>query len=181
LKKWYNLEKEVMGMNMILFAAIHIFIGLALIIFYGKLPIPIVTFAIVFFGMSIFYFGSIFFVNTSSHGSDNISSKLSEYEVDNIVDERIEGDFIYRLVTEKREYIKGESIKMYAELDYNGESQEITIFHASSPFHFPIVENVRNITIGYAMTQPLAKTTLIKGKPIREEYSGSGGFSGEDK
>lgn len=168
-------------MNMILFAAIHILIGLSLIIFYGKLPKPIVTFAFVLFGMSIFYFGSTFFVSSSNKVTENISSKLNEYKVDKIEDERIEGDFIYRLVTEKREYIKGESIKLYAELEYIGEGQEITIYHASSPFHFPMVEKVRNITIGYAMTQPLAKTTLIKGKPIRKEYSGSGGYSGEDK
>lgn len=30
------------------------------------------------------------------------------------------------------------------------------------------------------MTKPMAKTTLIKGNPIREEYGGSGGYSGED-
>lgn len=43
-----------------------------------------------------------------------------------------------------------------------------------------MVEKIRDITIGYAMTQSMAKTTTIKGKPIREEYWGSGGYSGED-
>ncbi len=42
-------------MNVILFAAIHILIGLALIYFYGKLPKTLTTFGFVFFVMSILY------------------------------------------------------------------------------------------------------------------------------
>jgi len=46
-------------MGIILFAVIHILIGLALIYFYGKLPKAITTFAFVFLGMSFIYFGTV--------------------------------------------------------------------------------------------------------------------------
>lgn len=46
-------------MNLILFAFIHILIGLALIYFYGKLPKVISTFAIAFFTMSFLYWGVV--------------------------------------------------------------------------------------------------------------------------
>ena len=48
----------------------------------------------------------------------------------------IEEDFVYRLVTEKAEYGKNEPIKIYAELEYTGEKDEIEIFHSASPFFF---------------------------------------------
>lgn len=40
----------------------------------------------------------------------------------------IEEDIVYRLVTEKAEYGKNEPIKIYAELEYTGEKDEIEIF-----------------------------------------------------
>lgn len=45
-------------MSIILFAVIHILIGLALVYFYEKLPKAIVTFGFVFLGMSFIYFGT---------------------------------------------------------------------------------------------------------------------------
>ncbi len=92
-----------------------------------------------------------------------------------------EGDFIYRLVTEKAEYIEGEPIKIYAELEYIGDQEKIEISHAASPFYFPIVEKTRDFQIGYPMNEPLVTTTLIKGQPLREDYKGSGGYSSEDE
>jgi hypothetical protein len=91
-----------------------------------------------------------------------------------------EGDFAYRLVTEKAEYTENEPVKIYAELEYTGDQEEIEIYHAASPFYFPMVETSRNYEIGYAMEQPLLRTKLIKGEPLREEYRGSGGYSEED-
>lgn len=92
-----------------------------------------------------------------------------------------EGDFTYRLVTEKATYSEGEPIKLYAELEYTGDKDEIEIFHSASPFSFPMEETTRNYDIGYGMDQPLKSTTLVKGKPLRKEYDASGGYNSEDK
>ncbi|MEK4522506.1 hypothetical protein MKX96_12860 [Psychrobacillus sp. FSL W7-1493] len=93
----------------------------------------------------------------------------------------IEEDIVYRLVTEKAEYGKNEPIKIYAELEYTGEKDEIEIFHSASPFSFPMVETTRNFEIGYGMDAPLLSTKLRKGEPLRAEYWGSGGYTSEDK
>jgi hypothetical protein len=91
-----------------------------------------------------------------------------------------EGDFIYRLVTEKVEYIENGPVKIYAELEYKGDKKEIKIFHAASPFYFPMVEKTRDFKIDYSMNQPLVSTTLIKGVPLREHYAANGGYSSGD-
>ncbi|MEC1759857.1 hypothetical protein [Schinkia azotoformans] len=46
-------------MSVILFAVIHILIGLALIYLNGKLPKTLTTFGIVFLVMSLIYFGTV--------------------------------------------------------------------------------------------------------------------------
>jgi hypothetical protein len=48
-------------MILILFAFIHILIGLALLYFYRKLPKAITTFALVFLSMSFLYWGNVLF------------------------------------------------------------------------------------------------------------------------
>lgn len=49
--------------------------------------------------------------------ADNINSNSVDYEVLNMpVVETTEGDFVYRLVTEKEEYQEGDSVKISAEL-----------------------------------------------------------------
>ncbi|MCL7748685.1 hypothetical protein [Halalkalibacter alkaliphilus] len=106
--------------------------------------------------------------------------ELAEYEVTNTHAELEEGDFIYRLVTERGEYNQGDRVTLYAELEYIGEKDEVTIYHAASPFHFPIVEKVRNYKVDYFMNEPLVSTVLKKGEPYQEEYKGSGGYSSED-
>ncbi len=89
-------------------------------------------------------------------------------------------DFIYRLVTEKGSYTTDEDIEIYAELEYVGSQDEITIYHDASPFYFPITEQTRNYPIGYAMDQPLIATTLEKGESLREVYRGGGGYGEQD-
>jgi hypothetical protein len=91
-----------------------------------------------------------------------------------------QGDFIYRLVTEKVEYIENGPVKIYAELEYIGDKEEIEIFHAASPFYFPMVEKTRDFQIDYSMNQPLVSTTLIKGVPLIEHYAANGGYNSED-
>lgn len=91
-----------------------------------------------------------------------------------------EGDFIFRLVTERGQYMEGEAIRLYGELEYIGKGQEIIIFHAASPFSFPMEEKSREFVIDYPMEQPLLQTIVKKGEPLKEEYRGSGAFGRED-
>jgi len=91
-----------------------------------------------------------------------------------------EGDFIYKLSTEKDVYDTGETA-IFAELTYVGEMDSIDIYHASSPFYFPLEERTRGIEVDYAMTQPLITTTLVKGEPLRQRYNFAGGYSDQDE
>lgn len=59
--------------------------------------------------------------------------------------------------------------------------QSVTIFHAASPFFFPMVEKIRGYEIPYGMNEPLLTTTLVRGEPLREAYTSSGGYSAEDE
>jgi hypothetical protein len=88
-----------------------------------------------------------------------------------------EGDFVYRIFSESEKYKIGEQIKVYAELEYTGDKEEIKIFHASSPFIFNLKELTRDYDMPAAMTQPLLYTTLKRGEPLRGEYGKSGGYS----
>ncbi|MFD0871434.1 MULTISPECIES: hypothetical protein [Paenibacillus] len=109
------------------------------------------------------------------------SSAPNPYEeINRQKDEVKEGDFVYRLVTEKPEYREGEPVVLYAELEYVGDKEEVTIYHAASPFYFPMTEKTRGYSIEYSMPQPLVSTTLKQGEPIREDYKGSGGYGQED-
>lgn len=92
-----------------------------------------------------------------------------------------EGEFVYRLVTEKAEYDENEPIKIYAELEYIGDKEKIEILHAASPFYFPMVETTRNYEIDYSMEQPALGTVILRGEPLRTEYRGSGGYGSQDK
>lgn len=91
-----------------------------------------------------------------------------------------EGDFIYRLVSEKSVYAEGEKVEVYAELEYVGDEPEIAIAHAASPFYFPLKEKTRNFEIIYGMDEPLVVTELKKGVPLREQYKGGGGYDSQD-
>lgn len=91
-----------------------------------------------------------------------------------------EGDFIYRLVSEKSVYVEGEKVEVFAELEYVGDEPEIEIAHAASPFYFPMKEKTRNFEIGYMMNEPLIVTALKKGVPLREQYIGGGGYGSQD-
>lgn len=113
----------------------------------------------------------------------NQNSGDSESETGEILktkEEATEGDFVYRLVTEKGEYHDSEPVKMYAELEYIGNQEEVVIYHASSPFSFDIVEKTRGYNIPTIMAQPLLSTTLKKGQPLRDEYARSGAYGAQD-
>lgn len=88
-----------------------------------------------------------------------------------------DGDFVYRLVATDAEDQSADSVKLYAELEYVGDQDEVTITHSMSPFYFPMRETTRGYDIGYMMDQPLITTKLKKGEPLREQYHRSGGYS----
>lgn len=113
--------------------------------------------------------------------SSDITSKVDSYDVVRTKAEVQEGDFIYRLISQREEYSDNKSVEVYGELEYVGTKEEITIYHAASPFYFPMEEKVRGIKIPYPMPEPLGSTTLIKGKPFQVEYTGSGAYSEEDE
>lgn len=115
-----------------------------------------------------------------SESGSNKNSVESKQDVLVTRKEIIEGDFIYRLVSEKGEYVEKEPVKLYAELEYIGDKEKIEISHATSPFYFPMIEKTRNYQVDYIMTEPLIHTTLIKGEPIRKEYSPGGGYGSQD-
>ncbi|MFY0518600.1 hypothetical protein [Lysinibacillus sphaericus] len=56
-------------MSFILFAVIHILIGIALIYFYGKLPKAIAVLFIVFFAFSIIYGSAVILFISSTNGA----------------------------------------------------------------------------------------------------------------
>lgn len=112
-----------------------------------------------------------------SGSSDN--DRYKDASTTNIA-EVTEGDFIYRLVSDHQEYQENDTVSLYAELEYIGNNQEITISHAASPFSFYITETTRDYQIDYPMNQPLLSTTLKQGEPLREEYKASGGYSEND-
>lgn len=91
-----------------------------------------------------------------------------------------EGDFVYRLVSEKSVYSEGEKVVVYAELEYVGDKPEIKIAHAASPFSFPMKEKTRGYDLLYMMEQPLIVTLLKKGEPLREPFKGAGGYGSQD-
>ncbi|SFF04050.1 hypothetical protein SAMN05216378_4839 [Paenibacillus catalpae] len=111
--------------------------------------------------------------NTAGENSESSGELGSRAEV-------TEGDFVYRLVSEKPAYGKDEKIVLYAELEYVGKKAEVKIAHAASPFYFPMKELTRGYEIVYSMDQPRIITTLKKGEVLKELYRGSGGYSSED-
>jgi hypothetical protein len=113
--------------------------------------------------------------------SDPAPTPSNIEEVNGSSAEATEGDFVYRLVSEKEEYRKGEPVKVYGELEYIGDKESVTIYHSASPFYFPIVETTRNYSIYYMMDQPLLNTTLKRGEPLREEYKRGGGYGEQDE
>lgn len=108
------------------------------------------------------------------------SSDLKAYEVKNIIDETRQGDFVFRLVSEKEQYKKGEDVRMYGEIEYTGEKDEITIHHSSSAILFQLTEEIRAYDIDYGVKDIGVSTTLKQGEPYREEYEKMAIYSADD-
>lgn len=118
---------------------------------------------------------------TGCNSSSNINTKdsvnLEDFEVTQTMDETTEGDFVFRLFTEKAEYQEGEDVKLYGEIEYIGENSEVTIHHSSSAILFPMEEKIRDYSIWFGVDDIGLATTLKKGEPYREDYQKSGGYS----
>ena len=91
-----------------------------------------------------------------------------------------EGDFVFRIFSEKDVYNEFGDIAVFAELTYVGDEESIEIYHAESPFHFPFEERTREFKVGYAMNEPLLTTKLLKDEPFQKKYSFAGGYSDQD-
>jgi len=96
------------------------------------------------------------------------------------VDESRQGDFVYRLIVHPPDEQAEGKPTLSAELEYVGDKDEATIYHAASPFYFFLKETTRDYDLGYMMNQPLISTKMKKGEAIRETYKGSGGYSDKD-
>ncbi|WP_301107244.1 hypothetical protein [Sporosarcina sp.] len=97
------------------------------------------------------------------------------------ISEVVEGDLIYRLISEEEHYDEGENVEIFAELEYAGQKAEVEISHGSSPFLFPMTETTRDYEIEYAVTMVGKRTVLKKGEPMRQELNGGGSYSDQDK
>lgn len=117
---------------------------------------------------------------TGEDTTADTSASVDDFSVANTEASATEGDFIYRLVSEKEEYASGGPVEIYAELEYVGEQDSIDIYHAGSAFFFPMEEKTRGYQVDYPMIEPLLMTTLTKGEPLRESYTGSGGYSDQE-
>lgn len=107
----------------------------------------------------------------------NSISDLTKYEVLKTTDEIVQDDFIFRLVSEKGQYKEGERVKIYGEIEYAGDNDEVTIHHSSSAILFPIIEETRGYKIEYEVKDIGLSTVLKQGEPYRAEYEKSGGYS----
>ncbi|MDQ0887956.1 hypothetical protein QFZ81_003044 [Paenibacillus sp. V4I9] len=116
----------------------------------GKFLVIISTFAVLLSGCS----------GDAKLDEQNVKESAIGYKT-----EVTEGDFVYRLVSEKSVYTEGEKVEVYAELEYVGDEAEVKIGHAISPFYFPTKEKTRNFDIRYGMQQPAPRQIKL-GKGI---------------
>lgn len=127
--------------------------------------------------MMVLFVGILLFLSACTVKSDK------EEVIDDggtIEGENTQKDFVYRLVSEKSVYKEGEKIQMYGELEYIGEKDKVQIAHAASPFYFNMTEKKTGYVLDYPMNEPLIVTNMTKGVPIKEDYSGAGGYSESD-
>lgn len=126
----------------------------------------------------LFYTVSVIFLLTACGTTKNPTVDDTPYPTDATT---TEGDFDYRLYTEQESYSEHTNPAVFAELTYIGEEESIDIYHAASPFYFPMKERARGFDIDYAMNEPLLMTTLKKDEPFRQKYSFAGGYSDNDE
>lgn len=124
----------------------------------------------------------VLFISGCSSSNQISNRDLKEYEVKKTIDENVQGDFVFRLVSEKKEYEyeDGDDVKLYGEITYTGEKDEVTIHHSSSAILFSLEEKVRGFDIGFGVNDIGLSTVLKQGEPYREEYEKSGVYVEDD-
>lgn len=118
----------------------------------------------------------VLFISGCSSSSQISNSDLEEYDVEKKIDESIQGDFVFRLVSDKKEYEAGDDVKLYGEITYVGDKDKVNIHHSSSAILFPMEEKVRGFDIGFVVKEIGLSTMLKQGEPYREEYRKSGKY-----
>jgi hypothetical protein len=73
----------------------------------------------------------------------------------------VNDEFIFRLVSTKPLYRGREQVMLYAELEYTDSEESITIYHAASPFHFPMRETTRTCCYLSAIVIKRSPETLM--------------------
>ncbi|MDN4608562.1 hypothetical protein P5G49_13955 [Sporosarcina sp. F6_3S_P_2] len=68
-------------------------------------------------------------------------------------------------------------MKLYGEITYIGDKDEVTIRHSSSAILFTLEEKTRGFEIDFGVDDLEVATVLKQGEPYREEYVKSGGYS----
>lgn len=119
------------------------------------------------------------FLIAGCNSSEKIgSNELEKFEVKKTTDETIQDDFVFRLVSEKEQYKEGEDVKLYGEIIYNGDKEEVNIHHSSSAIYFDVLEETRGHEIGYVVNDIGLSTTLNRlGNSYRKQYKKSVGYS----
>lgn len=90
-----------------------------------------------------------------------------------------EGDFIYKLYTEKDVYDEYGDISIYAELTYVGE-KTIEVVHGDPLLSFSLEERTRNVKVDMLIREIGMTTRLKKGETITKRYDVTKGHVFED-
>ena len=128
----------------------------------------------------IIYLVALIFLVAACGTTNNGSGSAIKDSLPPTENEVTEGDFHYRIFSEKDVYDEFGDIAVFAELTYVGDEESIEIYHAESAFQFPFEERTRKFEVGYAMSEPLLTTKLLKDEPYQKKYSFAGGYSDED-
>lgn len=126
--------------------------------------------------LSLFIF-SLLLNGCSASYEKNVN--VEDFEVENTIAEVAEGDYIFRLVSEKEQYTNTEEVNLYGEIIYTGEKDEVEINHSSSAILFNIFEEVRQYEIGDGVHDIGLTTTLKRNEPHREHYGKSAGYDAD--
>lgn len=121
---------------------------------------------------------SILLLNACS-GTYEKDVSVDDYEVKNSIAEVSEGDYTFRLVSDKDEYSNTEEVNLYGEIIYSGGKDEVEIMHSSSAILFNIFEEVRQYEIGDGVKDIGLTTTLKRNEPYREVYGKNAGYDSD--
>ena len=99
------------------------------------------------------------------------NSDVENHDVKQTEEQTAEDDFQFTLVSEKDAYHTDEEVKVYGEIEYTGDEDEMTIHHQAPVISFPMEEKEREFAIDYSVTDTEETTTLKKGEPYREPYT----------